>query len=99
MLEKIDCVTLIPGEFYFIKNHIIDYSIGKAKMIRYKDTEVGSTSGVFNGNFGMFFIELKDWTFYRYVSTEEYNKKRKDKYDETCLDIVLKRVVNESFMW
>jgi hypothetical protein len=98
MLEEIDWRSLIPDKFYYIKNHITNYSIGKAKMIRYKDREV-STSGVFHGNFGMFFIELKDWTFYRYVSAEEYKQKRRDKYDATCLDIVLKQVVDETFSW
>lgn len=37
--------------------------------------------------------------FYRYVSNEEYYEKIKEKYDDKCLNIVLKRLVDESFQW
>ena len=36
---------------------------------------------------------------YRYVTHEEYLEKMKEKYDAKCLDIVLKRLVNENFSW
>jgi hypothetical protein len=36
---------------------------------------------------------------FKLVSREEYYKKLKEKYDQTCLDIVLKRLVNEHFCW
>ena len=42
-------------------------------------------------------IDMND--FYRYVSKEEFYKKVKEKYDVTCLNIVLKRLVDESFVW
>ena len=37
--------------------------------------------------------------FYRYISKEEYFKKLKEKYDVKCLNIVLKRIINETFIW
>jgi len=37
--------------------------------------------------------------FYRYVTKHEYYMKVKEKYDQTSLDIVLKRLVNENFQW
>ena len=37
--------------------------------------------------------------FYRYVTKYEYYMKVKEKYDVNCLDIVLKRLVDESFAW
>jgi len=37
--------------------------------------------------------------FYRYVSNYEYYMKLKEKYDQSCLNIVLKRLVNENFEW
>jgi hypothetical protein len=56
--------------------------------------------GIFDApTFGMCLIELHLWTFYRYVSREEYKEKVREKYNATCLDIVLKRLVNESFTW
>lgn len=35
--------------------------------------------------------------FYRYISKEEYFKKVKEKYDYKCLNIILKRLVDETF--
>lgn len=42
-------------------------------------------------------IDMND--FYRYVSKEEFYKKVKEKYDVKCLNIVLKRLVDETFVW
>jgi hypothetical protein len=97
MLEEIDGWDLIPGEFYNIKSHTIN--IRKARMIRYMNITYKEATGIFDTPYGKFLIELYSWTFYRYVSPEEYNKKVKEKYDATCLDIVLKRLVNETFTW
>jgi hypothetical protein len=44
-------------------------------------------------------VDLNLNEFYRYVSKEEYYIKLKEKYDGTCLNIVLKRLVDESFAW
>jgi len=37
--------------------------------------------------------------FYRVITREEYYTKLKEKYDQTCLNIVLKRLVNDTFEW
>jgi len=95
MLQKIEYCNLIIGETYYIKNHITRFSIGKAKMIRYKD----ESTGIICANFGNCLIHLGEWNFYRYVSHEEYKNKIKEKYDSTCVAIILKRIVNESFTW
>jgi hypothetical protein len=42
-------------------------------------------------------LELND--FYRYVSKEEFYAKVKEKYDVKCLNIILKRLIDESFAW
>ena len=39
------------------------------------------------------------WQYYRVVPEKEYIKKVRDKYNETVLNIVLKRLVNEEFIW
>lgn len=39
------------------------------------------------------------WQFYRVVLEKEYMAKVRDKYDQTVLNIVLKRLVNEEFIW
>jgi hypothetical protein len=97
MLEKIDGWDLIPGEFYYVKSPLS--RLGKARMIRYKELRYENATGIFDANFGKCLIELRYWTFYRYVSDVEFKEKLKEKYDETCLNIVLKRLVNESFAW
>jgi hypothetical protein len=37
--------------------------------------------------------------FYRYISKKEFYTKVKEKYDAKCLDIILKRIVNDDFTW
>jgi hypothetical protein len=46
-----------------------------------------------------YLLQLNEIIIYRYVSDEEYLKKIKEKYDQTCLNIVLKQLVNEHFEW
>lgn len=38
-------------------------------------------------------------TFYRYITKEEFYAKLKEKYDHKCLNIILKRLIDESFQW
>lgn len=42
---------------------------------------------------------IDEYHFYRYVSKYEYYMALKEKYDQTSLNIVLKRLVNEEFEW
>jgi coproporphyrinogen III oxidase len=37
--------------------------------------------------------------YYKYVTKKDFLKKVKEKYDAKCLDIVLKRLVDESLEW
>ena len=46
-----------------------------------------------------YLLELELSKIYRYVNREEFYKKLKEKYDATCLNIVLKRLVNDDFRW
>jgi hypothetical protein len=46
-----------------------------------------------------FQLHQRYYNFYRYVTKDEYYMKVKEKYDQTSLDIVLKRLVNENFEW
>jgi hypothetical protein len=38
-------------------------------------------------------------TFYKCVSKKEFYEKVKEKYDAKCLNIILKRLIDESFQW
>ena len=96
MLQQINNTDLIPGEMYYIKYNINTLS-KKVRMIRYKKIS-GRMLAVVNDSTERLIV-IEYWTFYRYVSEKEYKEKRKEKYDATCLDIVLKRLVDESFSW
>ena len=103
MLEEIDGWDLIPGEYYFIRNDRLNEVYVKQLFLRYTDLYYSPPIGLFYGKINMnderSLMRLDLLTFYRYVSPEEYREKIKEKYDATCLDIVLKRLVNETFTW
>jgi hypothetical protein len=101
MLQQINNTDLIPGEMYYIKYNFSKHS-EKMRMIRYEmwAGRMLAIVEIINPNRSSdLTIVVKYWTYYRYVSEKEYQEKRKEKYDATCLDIVLKRHVDESFSW
>ena len=92
---------LIVGEKYYVK-----------RKKRFHSMYIKNFHGIFDGhNFeGMGFIWFRidsklieldtDLnTFYKCVSKEEFYKKVKEKYDHKCLNIILKRLIDESFQW
>ena len=94
MIELVDKYTLIPGNHYYVKG-IYPRSIKRVECIfdNYEDDTVWLTS---NLNIRLY---LAFYDFYRYVSREEFYAKVKEKYDQTCLNLVLKRLVNDDFTW
>ena len=90
MLENVGS-NLIPGQQYFVVNP--DKTIGKATFLR------------FTRQLGLFytheycFMSINLFTFYRFVSPQEYRDKLKEKYDATVLNIILKRLIDPSFNW
>ena len=112
MIEIFEGDKLIVGEKYCVRRKTkylqipMNPKIPKILIGIYKLTHLGCAEfKILNYNnplyivqdFYLFNIHLND--FYRYVSPEEYIRKRKEKYDQTCLNIVLKRLVNENFEW
>jgi len=101
MIELVDKYALIPGNRYYVKRicPIYFYTVDNYDCIfdRYDED--------FHGFVWMklftfeYILELELSKIYRYVSKEEYRTKLKEKYDATCLDIVLKRLVNDDFRW
>jgi len=92
---------LIVGEKYYVK-----------RKKRFQSMYIKNFHGIFDGdNFeGMGFIWFRidsklieldtDLnTFYKCVSKEEFYKKVKEKFDLKCLNIILKRLIDESFQW
>lgn len=99
MLEEIDGWDLIPGEYYFIRNHILNEVYTKQLFLLYTEANYSRPSGIFYGKIKSidekYIIRLDLFKFYRYVSPEEYREKVKEKYNVTCLNIVLKRLVDD----
>ena len=91
MFQQIDCDELIKGEMYCVINDFLERKENLVfdgySFFKYPDSNYS------------FQLHLSSNTFYRYISKEEYYKKIKEKYDNTCFTIVLKRLVDESFMW
>jgi hypothetical protein len=100
MIQLINADELIVGEKYYIKR--------KPRYLQLQKNYVGifeSHDDEFDG-FGTFSISNNHIEFdfdlieiYRFVTSEEYYIKLKEKYDLKCLNIVLKRLVNETFEW
>ena len=89
MFELVD--DLVKGETY----HVVQTSgFIEGDMIYLG----GSFFRYWNG-INSFQVHQRYYNFYRYVTKHEYYTKVKEKYDKTCLDIVLKRLVNENFEW
>jgi len=90
----VDKYTLVKGTRYYVKG-IYPRSIKSFECIfdTYDDDTAWLTTIL------DIKLYLTMYTFYRYVSKEEFYEKVKEKYDATCLDIILKRIVNDDFSW
>ena len=60
---------------------------------------VGNSHFKYPNGIQTFQLDERKYYFYRYVSNYEYYMALKEKYDDTCLNIVLKQLVNENFEW
>ena len=97
MLERIDSNDLVEGQMYFV----IDKFLGTTDNLiftGYSFFKFPNKDPNYHNNYS-FRVHLSSNTFHRYVSKEEYYAKVKEKYDAKCLNIVLKRLVNETFEW
>lgn len=99
MIELVDKYTLIKGETYYVKR--------KPRYLQ-NAKNFECTFHCYNDEFEGFAwvmtpipmeLDLDLNEFYRYISKKEYDAKVKEKYDATCLDIILKRIVNDDFCW
>jgi hypothetical protein len=100
MIQLINADELIVGEKYYIKRKPIYLQVQKNYVGIFKLYDVE-----FDG-FGTFTILNNDIEFdfdlieiYRFISKYQYYIALKEKYDANCLNIVLKRLVNETFSW
>ena len=96
MFELVDGTKLIKGETYFVKGYK-DRNIIFLEYDILGGIEIAVCQCLYMNSVIYLFIDINQ--YYRYVSKEEYQEKLKEKYDATCLDIILKRIINEHFTW
>ena len=89
MIQLIHYENLIQGEIYYVKHNFLERI---DKLIFISDSFFKYP----NSNYD-FRVHLNANTFYRFVSKEEFYVKVKEKYDRKCLNIILKRLVDETF--
>jgi len=91
MIEQVKYDDLVEGQQYYIIHK-------RGALVEGNLIYVGNHFFKYpNGNQP---FQLNDmYHFYRYVSNYQYYMALKEKYDAKCLNIVLKRLVNEHFEW
>jgi len=96
MIELVDKYRLVKGNTYYVKgnpNYPNSFNHFECIFVCYEDDTVWLKT------FLHIKLYLTMYTFYRYVSKKEFYAKVKEKYDATCLNIILKRLVNDDFHW
>jgi len=90
MLELVD--ELVQGEKYFVLQY--RQARGPGDLIY-----LGDSFFKYPDSTQSFQVHERFYDFYRYISKDEYYMKVKEKYNQKCLNIVLKRLVDETFEW
>jgi hypothetical protein len=91
MLEQVDCDDLEEGQQYYVVHR-------RGAFVEGDLIYVGHCFKYPNG-IQTFQLNEHLYHFYRYVSKYQYYMALKEKYNQTCLTIILKRLVNENFEW
>lgn len=97
MLEYVDGKKLLKDEHYFVKGYNKDRNIKFLEYDTIGGVEIAVCICLYMNSVIYLFTDVN--RYYRYISKKEYNAKLKIKYDAKCLNIVLKRLVDESFEW
>ena len=95
MLQQIES-GFVPGEKYCVK--IREGFIKDLIFTKHAYSKTGLWFDDTCSYYGYLF-HLNEVKIYRHVSQEEYYAKLKKKYDDKCLNSVLKRLVDETFEW
>ena len=100
MIELVDKYTLVKGETYYVKRKPRYLQNGRTFecIFDHYFLDDEDFAWVISKNMPIE-LDVTILDFYRYISKKEFYTKVKEKYDATCLDIILKRLVDESFRW
>ena len=99
LLEIVDATMLTSGDKYYVKR---ENKIVSRKIIFLDYDVIGSVVYArcqYENTSSDIYLYVHVNVYYRLITKEEYWEKVKEKYDAKCLDIVLKRLVDESFEW
>jgi len=98
LFELANTDKLIKGQKYYIKDNE-GYIKVYARFCSYYD-EKETSEGLFSAHANYTFVNDFDQSIvYRCISREEFYKKVKEKYDAKCLNIILKRLIDDMFEW
>ena len=100
MYQQVQEDELINGEKYYVKRNKRKNVNNFHGMFNGSDFEGFVWFKIYNElNESIDSIELDTElnTFYKCIRKEEYYAKLKEKYDRKCLNIILKRLVDETF--
>lgn len=98
LIKYINHSHLISGENYYIQDtESSDYWYLKFKRHSGARNQYNWFTSLHDPNVTLKFNQT--YQCYIKISAEEYNKKLREKYYAKCLDIVLKRLIDESFVW
>jgi hypothetical protein len=97
MIELVGKYTLVKGTRYYVKRRSRYLQNGRTFECIFDHYFLDDFAWVISNIPIELDITILD--FYRYVSKEEYREKLKEKYDATCLNIVLRQLVNDDFSW
>ena len=96
MLEYVDGNNLIVDNYYYVKCEKENRHI---KFLEYNTLTPRSTRFAICLHINNVVCLYTHNRYYKYITKKDYFKKMKEKYDAKCLDIVLKRLIDESFEW
>ena len=94
MLELIDGNNLIINDYYYVK---CEKENRHVQFLEYNT--LGSTRFAICLYINNVICLYTHNHYYKYITKKDFLKKVKEKYDAKCLDIVLKRLIDESFEW
>jgi len=100
LVKKVNFTDLIKNEMYYIKDNTKhhEFRVGSYIFIEHRGEQyLSAYCKVPFSNYTCYLS--RKYNYFKVVTQEEYYKKVKEKYDQTCLDIILKHLVNEHFCW
>jgi hypothetical protein len=95
MIQQIDS-GFVTGERYYVK--LREGFFKDLIFTKHAYSKTGLWFDDLDEHYG-YLLHSNQIKVYRYVSDEEYYTKVKEKYDDKCLNTILKRLVNETFEW